>query len=689
MSSTFPHLAGTETLSFYGTPGIVDMPSARMLEDGTLALTTSYAGKSLRNTLTFQFAPWASGSFRYSILDDFGGAGGGNLYDRSFDLHVQLIKETPNRPSLAFGLRDIVGTGVYSGEYLVASKSFGNQVTVSGGLGWGRLGSRNGFQNPLGIIDDRFETRPRPNQGGVGGEPNIDNWFRGDAAVFGGLVWNVNDQLSLKAEYSSDAYTRETAAGMLSADSPFNFGLDYRFKNGARIGGYYLYGSEVGVVLSYALDPAKPAVPGGLDSAPPALLPVDRVAAASWNLPGARQAKSQTQDVLQARLASEGLKLESLAVKGGAATVRVDNERYGAVPQAAGRTARVLANTLPPEVSEFNVVLTRDGLPISTVTTRRADLYALEADIDGSWRTFARAEISDAAGFGTGATIGGAYPSAGYRLGPYATFSYFDPDSPLRADAGLELRSHYAPAPGLIFSGQFRYPLVGNIDSATRRSNSQIQRVRSDAVLYARESDLEINHLTGEYFFRPGADLFGRVTAGYLENMYGGISTELLWYPVDSRLALGAEINYARQRDFDMLLGFQDYDVVTGHASAYYDFGGGYLGQLDVGRYLAGDVGATFALDREFNNGFRVGAFFTLTDVSSQEFGEGSFDKGIRLEIPTSWLTGRPSPGVLAQTIRPVYRDGGARLNVRNRLFEYTRDYRAQEMSDEWARYLR
>ncbi len=63
--------------------------------------------------------------------------------------------------------------------------------------------------------------------------------------------------------------------------------------------------------------------------------------------------------------------------------------------------------------------------------------------------------------------------------------------------------------------------------------------------------------------------------------------------------------------------------------------------------------------------------------MASEEFGEGSFDKGIRVEIPLSWLTGKPSRASARQTIRPVLRDGGARLMVRNRLYEYTRNDRA------------
>ena len=123
--------------------------------------------------------------------------------------------------------------------------------------------------------------------------------------------------------------------------------------------------------------------------------------------------------------------------------------------------------------------------------------------------------------------------------------------------------------------------------------------------------------------------------------------------------------------------------------SGYYDFGNGFFGQLDVGRYLAGDYGATVSIDREFNNGFKVGGFFTLTDVSFDDFGEGSFDKGLRFQVPLSWFTGRPSRKTISQTIRPITRDGGARLAVANRLYGTVREYRGKELRDSWGGYLR
>ena len=49
---------------------------------------------------------------------------------------------------------------------------------------------------------------------------------------------------------------------------------------------------------------------------------------------------------------------------------------------------------------------------------------------------------------------------------------------------------------------------------------------------------------------------------------------------------------------------------------------------LLVGKYLAGDKGATFDISRRFNSGFTLGIFASKTNLSAEEFGEGSFDKG-------------------------------------------------------------
>ncbi|TNJ40981.1 YjbH domain-containing protein [Phaeobacter sp. B1627] len=695
--SLTPAGLGAQTVSNYGTPGLIDIPTAEMLEDGTLAFTAGYFDNTLRATMTFQMLPWVHGSFRYAYIADFDSAGGstifgGDRYDRSFDLHFRLREESRRAPAVTLGLRDFGGTGIYASEYLVATKVVRDRFKVTGGVGWGRLAGRGAFSNPLGAFADRFDTRTTEGAPETG-QLDFGNWFSGDAALFGGVSWQYNDRLTLLVEYSSDAYTEEQANTSFEVNSPFNFGVQYKFKNGSQLTGSYMYGSTLGLSYTYFLDPHKNVAPGGQGPSPSPLLPVDAVALASWNLPGAGNGAvdgtKRRQAVLGRYLEEEGLRLVYLEERGNSVVVGIENGNYGQAAQAVGRTARLLANTQPPEVERFDIALVANGVPLSVVQVNRADLYELEHDLDGAWRSFTRARVSDSLPLVEGGFVDGAYPNLSYRFGPYLQASFFDPVSPLRYEVGAGLGLDYTIAPGLSLSGAIRQPLIGNLDNATRQSNSVLPRVRSDWTRYASESGLRVEHLTAEYLWRPGADLYARTSFGYLEQMFGGLSAELLWFPVDSRIAFGVEANYVKQRDFDVLFGFQDYSVATGHVSAYYDLPGDYHVQLDVGRYLAGDHGATVSVDREFNNGFKVGAFFTLTDVSFEEFGEGSFDKGIRLEIPVSWLTGRPTRNRLGQVIRPVLRDGGARLNVRNRLYGVTREARSQSLAQGWGRFLR
>jgi hypothetical protein len=52
----------------------------------------------------------------------------------------------------------------------------------------------------------------------------------------------------------------------------------------------------------------------------------------------------------------------------------------------------------------------------------------------------------------------------------------------------------------------------------------------------------------------------------------------------------------------------------------------------------------------------------TKTDVSSEEFGEGSFDKGLFFRIPFDSVINKHRKSISTTRIRPVQRDGGARL---------------------------
>lgn len=680
--------AYAQDLSFgysnFGGPGMIDMPVAGAATDAELAFNALWFQNTRRYNLSFQFLPRLSATFRYNQLFDISldvdsesRAPQNFQFDRSFSINYLLLPEGSLHPAISIGLNDILGNGLFQSEFFAATKTFGNRARATIGLGWGRLAGVNSFENPFG-----WDDRPPPNltpEDSIGGQPQGEVLFHGPAAFFAGIEWQASDRLRLIAEYSSDDYIYEDGFSF-DQRSPLNFGAAYQVSPSIGLTAHYLYGSEFGAQFTYTINPRDSAFGSGNDPSPLPVVSRNDRAASSWS-----RDPNVIMDQTKAALSAQGISLSGYAILGQRVSISIETDTYGIRSQTVGRAMRALTNVMPPEVTIFAVTLIESGIPVTEVTLARADVEELDFDIDLAWESYTRATIEDAPAW---TALPNVFPRLDWGLEPSLVYSLFDPDAPLRVGLGIDLYGAWEPAPGIIFSGSIRKQFFGNIDDATRPSDSVLPRVRSESNIYDR-ADPSVPRLTGAWYFRPGDDIFGRVTVGYLESMFGGISGEVLWAPNDRRLALGIEVSEVIQRDFDQLFGFRDYQVTTGHVSAYYDHSSGYGFQLDAGRYLAGDWGATFTLDRTFDNGWRVAAFATLTDVPFEEFGEGSFDKGIIVEIPVSVASGLSDQRVTSLMIRPILRDGGARLNIDGRLYEVVRDAQGAALEDTWGRFWR
>jgi Exopolysaccharide biosynthesis protein YbjH len=675
------------TLNINGSTGLIDLPSGESQADSKFTFTSSKIGSVVRGTLTFQFSERLSGSFRFQTWRDWDTLfpnAEETFRNRSMDIRYQILEESQYVPALSVGLLDFTGDGLFASEYIAATKTFGEKLKVTAGIGWGRLGSAGSIGTPFGDrppLDDNDK-----------GKPNVAQWFRGDMSPFAGVEYKINDRWTFKAEYSTDNYTLEDETrGIFDRDSPFNFGVEYQKSPMFRYGVYSMYGSEIGLALHVILDP-KNRLTGGVTG--PAPVPVKARPSRSAD-PEAFESTWVTQPEsgavlrknLAKRLAVDGIVIENLALTATTAQIRVRGGKIDAGPQVIGRTARAMSHALPASVEVFEIVPVARGMGVSKVTIRRSDLEDLEFAGDNATKLRERVTITDAGPVPANALgYGDLYPKFRWGLKPQLRMSEL-----VKGDLGLLLTGSYDIRPGLVFSGAISKRVFSNVDRDRSPSTSLLQPVRSDRDRYIELGDPGVETLTLAWYARPAPDVYSRVTLGYLELMQAGVSGEVLWKPVDSPLALGVELNYTKQRDTDGGFGFDeyDYDVVTGYVSAYYEFGNGYVGQLDVGRYLAGDVGATMSIDRVFANGWRIGAFATVTDATAEEFGKGAFDKGVRFAIPLNWALGNQGQGTFGQTLRPTTGDGGAKLNVDGRLYNSIRDYHTGVLDPEWGRVWR
>lgn len=669
------------TGSSYGGAGLIEMRNARFRPDGMVE-----AGSSLRHQRRFHFLnwqalPWLETTFRLAERLD-GTTGAGMTTDRAFDLKLRLVEESDWLPALAVGLQDFIGTGLYSGEYVVASKRFGRWDATLG-LGWGRLGTGDDLGNPLTAVSSRFERRPR--EVGQGGSINTFPFFRGEqAALFGGLEYSLPplwtplgslDGLRAKLEYSADALRDErggwparTTGLRGEARSRLNYGLHW--SNGWLDAGLdWVHGTDLLFRLSARLDPdwvpAREALPA--------------MGARPLEQPDPEAAMRQA-------LRQAGFRPVAVEIQGVEARIAVAGGRQRRLAGAAGRVLRAVQPHLPPQVERLRLSWRQAGVEVARLTLPRRAMEAASRG-HGSAEELFYASTLDPAGADQFGLMGG---GSGFTWGvePRLSVLLGDPSRTLRWQAAAVVGGRWELGQGFAVAGSVSRAVAGNLAGAPA-SDSVLARVRSDAARYAREGETAIPALYAERIWGLGPDLFGRVTAGYLEPMFAGVSAEILWRPQDRPWALGLDVAHVAQRDYDQRLGVLGYQVTTGHVSAYADLPWFNLyGVARAGRYLAGDWGGTVEIGRRFASGIEIGGFATLTDVPFSRFGEGSFDRGIFIRIPLD-LFGIETRAVTPVVVRGVTRDGGARLAVDNPLWEVTREGRSRALQDGFQDFLR
>ena len=127
-------------------------------------------------------------------------------------------------PAVAVGINDLVGTGVYSGEYVVASKRLGD-FEANLGMGWGRLGNTALFRNPLATVFNSFRNRIQYPDIRRAAQVSTHFFTAHSSGLFGGVIWHTPiKRLSLIAEYSSDTYAVEAMRGNFRPHNQMNYG---------------------------------------------------------------------------------------------------------------------------------------------------------------------------------------------------------------------------------------------------------------------------------------------------------------------------------------------------------------------------------------------------------------------------------------------------------------------------------
>jgi hypothetical protein len=708
------------TGSNFGRVGLLEMPNARFRPDGTIETGIAIRRQRSFWTVNFQALPYLETTFRLTErLNATTGRGTSN--DRAFDLKLRLWEEDEWRPALAIGLQDLIGTGIYQGEYIVASKRFWS-VDATLGLGWGRLATGADLPNPLGRVSERFLVRPRGV--GAGGTVALNSLFRGArAGIFAGLEysippiatpWGEIEGLRAKVEYSSDALRderggfpgpRRNARG--DATSRINAGLQWQPNRHLDLGVSFLHGTDLLVRASLRLHPDAP--PDLPHRPPPPLLARPNPVAESiepvppppatagarlltalaggveggprGEAPGGTPRNAAVAARLFPALRAAGFTPIAMDIQGAEARINVSGGPHRTLAQATARVVRAAQPHLPAEIERIRLLWERDGAITARLVTLRAGFEALARHRGSAEEVFALTTLLPAAPEHAAGEVRLAPPQFTWGIEPRLNLQVGDPQTSIRWQAGIAAGGRAALGWNLSLAAAVEQRIAGNLGGGLP-SDSVLPRVRSDFARYARAGSTTLPALYAERLWNPAPDILARVTGGYLEPMFAGISAEVLWRPQDQPWALGVEVAHVAQRGYRQQFDMLGYSVTTGHVSLYADLPWWNLyGILRGGRYLAGDWGGTIEMGRRFDSGIEVGGFATFTNVRFRDFGEGSFDKGIFVRVPFDFL-GLQTRSRAALNIRPVQRDGGQRLSVDNGLWEVSRDGRGAALRE-------
>jgi len=651
------HAEPRYTQNDFGGVGLLQTPTARMAPAGELSLNANRTEPYSRYSLSLQPLDWLEGTFRYTSITNrmYGSealSGNQSYKDKAVDVKARLWQESHWLPEVALGFRDVGGTGLFSSEYFVANKRYKN-LDFSLGIAWGYIGNRGDLNNPLGYLDDSFDTRPTQT---TVGDVNTNTYFRGSPALFGGVVYQTPwAPLSLKIEFDGNDYKHEPQNNNQVQDSPINFGAVYKLNDnidltaGWERGNTALFGitlhtnfvSRKAPVKSYD-PPAQPL---------PVQAPVAPLEEVDWAA------------VSQQLEKNAGYKVERIAQRDSELMVYGEQSKYFYTAKGAGRASRILDNTANDQIQWFTMVNKRYDMPVEEISVPRStfrDVVNNEQDLVSLHRT---TEVNRATAH-YDKTLYQHKPDPftyGFGLGYQQNLG--GPDGFLLYQISAYAEGQYRFTPGTWASGGISANLLNNYDKFKYDSASNLPRVRTDLRQYATTSDITMPALQLNKAKRLDQDLYGMVYGGYLESMYAGVGGELLYRPMGERWSIGADLNYVRQREFDQGFGLRDYRTVTGHITSYTKLPFDLDAAVSVGRYLARDWGTTIDISREFTNGVKFGGWVTRTTASKEEYGEGSFDKGIYISIPFDEMMSVSTMSRANIAWAPLTRDGGAMLH--------------------------
>ncbi len=598
----------------HGVIGLINMPTARFYDESSYGFTLYDGNPDQKITMTSFPFDWMEASFFYTNIQDmpYPGFPDQDYKDKGFNFKVRL-KEEGIFPAIAIGFNDIAGTGFYSSEYIVGSYGI-NNIDLHFGLSWGALnGSEHSFKNPLGYLSDKFYDRPNEVED-KGGQFQPSRYFSGEeASPFLGISYALNNKFLIKLE--TDNTITPGLVGYEISKSDYSFGIDYVMNNNFTIGVSNERDTYLSLRFIYKNNP--------------------RETKPRYGYKKSDHKKSDTKYVKLIRNLNEnGISVNKIFEDSNQIGIQMNQFAHPNLDiiDEIIRRASIDAGIEKPIKKDLRIADLKATSEYDETFQKSANLIyqkRYKKKFNSNTKLSLRPFLASREEFFKGALL-------------------------------IENNAEYIIKENFFFSSNLKYSIADNFDDLTIPPvDTYPAQVRSDIKDYLRNfgDEIIIGRAQFDYHLTPKKNHHLMLTAGILEEMFNGVGFEYLYFNQDTNYAIGFEVFDVQKRDYEMRFGTLDYKNVTSHLNFYHRNYGRvpFDTKISFGEYLAGDEGFTIDLSRTFPNGTKFGVFASFTDVSSVQFGEGSFDKGIYFNIPVFG-------NLINYSWRPLTKDPGAKL---------------------------
>ena len=655
------------TYNSVGQTGLIHLPSASLQKEGAVGITL---GSSSLNKFTSIIAtpfPWLETSFFYHRPRDTIYIKKDGFLDKGFNLKLGF---NIRGIDIAVGLDDIAGTGYLRKEYVAATLKKNNFVFTLG-AGTGALAADHPYKNPISFLRDR-----RNIQIFKSGDLDFKNYFRGEIGIFGGVEFYSSRIPGLAFKIESNPYDYAGRFGFLAGGTEtqtsalkrkkqkdLNYGIYYQFGNDFTFSVSRIKGNSLDFMLSkkfYFNKPQKSVRPKKIE-----LVSKSKDKKISFY-----------QNILR-NLERDDLYLQSAELKDNDLKLGIVNNKYNDPVKVFEHTKKVVVDLAKlQEIPLSNLTLTNINSGLETGIISAKAINRLNPDKIGYVRINEAKNDTKDYEFQTILSFPEFYTS----IEPEFIYRYGDPTRFFAGGIDIQLNNEMKFSPNAYLKTAISYQLTNSFERLRYFPESPyLPHVRTDVVKYLNNRPkLYLDIMQLDKIMKISNGNYLKFSAGMYEMMFGGYGVEYLWKPFMSNFSVGLNYYDIKQRDFEQRFKFSDYETKTGHANfIYFHPNSGITLDLSIGKYLAGDEGFTFDFSRRFKSGFKIGAYFTKTNISKVEYGEGSFDKGFYFEIPLDIFQSNPGKGITKFTVQPLTRDGGAKLNTSNPLiysFNSSRD---------------